>query len=92
MNLERLSIDARSCTVCADHLPLGPRPVFRVSSTAKLLIISQAPGTKVHATGLPFDDASGDRLRRWMAIAPEDFYDQSRIAIMGMGFCYPLAF
>jgi uracil-DNA glycosylase len=89
MTLERLSIEAKRCMVCADHLPLGPRPVFRVSETARLLIISQAPGTKVHLTGLSFNDASGDRLRRWMAIGREAFYDQSRIAILPMGFCYP---
>jgi len=89
MSLEDLSAAARSCTVCAAHLPLGPRPVFRVSATARLLIIGQAPGTKVHATGLPWNDASGDRLRRWMGIGRENFYDQTRIAVMPMGFCYP---
>ena len=89
MTLEELSIAARGCTICAPHLPLGPRPVFRVSSTAKLLIISQAPGTKVHETGISFNDASGDRLRGWMGVDREVFYDESRIAILGMGFCYP---
>jgi uracil-DNA glycosylase len=70
-------------------LPLGPRPVFRVSATAKLLIISQAPGTKVHETGIPWNDASGDRLRRWLNMNRDSFYDSTRIAIMPMGFCYP---
>jgi len=70
-------------------LPLGPRPVFRVSATAKLLIISQAPGTKVHQTGIPWNDASGDRLRSWLNMNRDSFYDSTRIAIMPMGFCYP---
>ncbi len=87
--LETLAEEARACTLCAAHLPLGPRPVFRVSETARLLIIGQAPGTKVHATGIPFNDASGDRLRGWMGIGREQFYDTARIAIMPMGFCYP---
>lgn len=89
MSLEELSTAARRCTVCAAGLPLGPRPVFRVCETARLLIIGQAPGTKVHETGIPWNDASGDRLRGWMAIGREAFYDQTRIAIMPMGFCYP---
>jgi uracil-DNA glycosylase len=87
--LDSLAAQARACTLCAAHLPLGPRPVFRVSSTAQLLIIGQAPGTKVHATGIPWNDASGERLRFWMGIGPDIFYDESRIAIMPMGFCYP---
>jgi len=87
--LERLRSEAQGCTICAPHLPLGPRPFFRISATARLLLISQAPGTKAHETGEPFNDASGDRLRGWMAISREDFYDQSRLAIMPMGFCYP---
>jgi uracil-DNA glycosylase len=87
--LEHLAEEARACTLCAAHLPLGPRPVFRVSGTARLLIIGQAPGTKVHASGIPFNDASGDRLRGWMGIGREPFYDATRIAIMPMGFCYP---
>jgi len=89
LNLESLAAEARGCTLCAPHLPLGPRPVFRVSSTARLLIIGQAPGTKVHATGIPWNDASGDRLRGWMAIGRDVFYDEAMIAIMPMGFCYP---
>ncbi len=80
---------ARGCTLCAAVLPLGPRPVFRVSPSARLLVISQAPGTKVHGSGLPFDDASGDRLRGWMGIDRDMFYDEARMAFMPMGFCYP---
>lgn len=87
--LEALSAEARGCTCCAAFLPLGARPVFQVSGTARLMIISQAPGTKVHNTGLPFNDASGDRLRGWMGIGRDVFYDAARVAIMPMGFCYP---
>ncbi|MBU6420012.1 MAG: uracil-DNA glycosylase family protein [Proteobacteria bacterium] len=70
-------------------MPLGARPVFQLSTTARLLIISQAPGTKVHLSGLPFDDASGDRLRGWMGIGRDVFYNATKLNIMGMGFCYP---
>ena len=80
---------ARACRVCEPFLPLGPRPVFHVSATARVLIISQAPGTKVHMTGLPFNDASGDRLRAWLNISRDLFYDTSRIAVVGTGLCYP---
>jgi uracil-DNA glycosylase len=79
----------RACRLCADRLPLGPRPVLRVSATARLLIVSQAPGTKVHASGLPFTDPSGVRLRAWMGVDDATFYDESRIALMPMGLCYP---
>lgn len=87
--IEAVVAEARACTLCADRLPLGPRPVLRVSSTARLLIIGQAPGTRVHETGIPWNDASGERLRAWMAIAPDDFYDEARVAILPMGLCYP---
>jgi uracil-DNA glycosylase len=80
---------ARACRVCEAHLPLGPRPVLRASATAKLLIVGQAPGTKVHETGIPWNDASGDRLRRWLDLDRATFYDESRISIMPMGLCYP---
>ncbi len=80
---------ARDCRHCASTLPLGPRPVFRVSTTATLLIAGQAPGTKVHETGIPWNDPSGERLRRWLAMDAATFYDESRIAILPMGFCYP---
>jgi uracil-DNA glycosylase len=79
----------RACRLCAAHLPLGPRPVLRASSTARLLIIGQAPGTRVHQTGIPWNDPSGDRLRTWLQLEREQFYDESQIAIMPMGFCYP---
>jgi len=87
--LEQAMAAARACTVCAGHLPLGPRPVFRASRTARLLIVGQAPGTKVHETGIPWNDRSGDRLRDWLGLDREVFYDESRIAILPAGFCYP---
>ncbi len=80
---------ARACRVCAASLPLGPRPTFRVSPTARLLIIGQAPGTRVHETGIPWNDRSGDRLRGWLAMEREAFYDGARIAILPVGLCYP---
>lgn len=79
----------RDCRVCEAHLPLGPRPVLRASSTSRLLIVGQAPGTRVHASGIPWDDASGTRLRSWLGLEPEVFYDESRVAIVPMGYCYP---
>ena len=87
--LDELAAAARGCTLCAAVLPLGPRPVFQVSATARLIIIGQAPGTRVHESGVPFTDASGERLRGWMGISREVFYDPARVAIMPMGFCYP---
>lgn len=87
--LEALLGEIRACRLCAAHLPLGPRPVLRASATARLLIVGQAPGTKVHASGIPWDDASGRRLREWLEMTPETFYDERRIAIVPMGFCYP---
>ena len=88
-HLATILAEARACTVCAAHLPLGPRPVLRADPKAHLVIIGQAPGTKVHASGIPWNDRSGDRLRDWLAIDRETFYDESRIAIVPMGFCYP---
>ena len=79
----------RACTVCKQHLPFEPRPVLRVEHTASILIIGQAPGTRVQESGIPWDDPSGDRLRTWMNIDKDCFYDASRIAIIPMGFCYP---
>jgi len=87
--LDKLLKEVRACRLCAERLPLGPRPVLRMASTARLLIIGQAPGTKVHETGIPWNDRSGDRLRQWLAIDRDIFYDEARIAIMPMGFCYP---
>lgn len=81
--------EVRACTVCADSLPLGPRPVVRMQRSARLLIIGQAPGTRVHASGLPWNDRSGDVLRGWLQMDRDAFYDETRIAIMPMGFCYP---
>ncbi|GBQ53179.1 uracil-DNA glycosylase [Novacetimonas hansenii NRIC 0243] len=87
--LERLVTEIRACTTCANVLPLGPRPILHVSPTARILIASQAPGTRVHETGQSFNDASGDRLRGWLGIDRATFYDSARIAIMPMGMCYP---
>jgi uracil-DNA glycosylase len=81
--------EVRACRVCAELLPLGPRPVLRAESTARILIIGQAPGTRVHETGIPWDDASGERLRAWLGIDREVFYHAARIAIIPMGLCYP---
>ena len=79
----------RDCTLCVPHLPLGAKPVFQVNPKAKILIAGQAPGKKVHETGIPFDDPSGRRLREWMGIDSELFYNSEKIAILPMGFCYP---
>ena len=87
--LDSLLAEVRACRACADVLPLGPRPIVQVSTTARVLIASQAPGTKVHDSGIPFFDASGDRLREWMGVSMEEFYDESRVAIVPMGMCYP---
>ena len=81
--------EVRGCTICGPHLPLGPRPVLQVHPKARILIAGQAPGKRVHETGIPFDDPSGDRLREWMGIGREDFYDAAKVAILPMGFCYP---
>ena len=87
--LRDLLADVRACVTCTKVLPLGPRPVVRMAPSARLLIIGQAPGTKVHASGVPWDDKSGERLRDWLGLSPEVFYDETKIAIMPMGFCYP---
>ncbi|WP_151448671.1 uracil-DNA glycosylase family protein [Lacisediminimonas profundi] len=81
--------EVRACTRCADHLPHGPRPVLQLHPQARILIASQAPGRKAHASGVPFDDFSGDRLREWMGISRETFYDARKIAILPMGLCFP---
>ncbi len=88
-HLDALLAEVRACRVCEAHLPLGPRPVLRAGADARLLIVGQAPGTRVHATGVPFDDASGDRLRDWLGLERHTFYDPDRVAILPMGFCYP---
>ncbi len=78
-----------ACTLCAKHLPLGPRPIARFSPTSRLVIIGQAPGTKVHASGIAWDDDSGDRLRGWLGLDKATFYDTAKVALVPMGFCYP---
>jgi uracil-DNA glycosylase len=87
--LDALLAKVRGCSACAGALPLGPRPILQLSTTATILIASQAPGSKVHQTGVPFSDTSGDRLREWTGLSPDIFYDKTRVAIMPMGFCYP---
>jgi uracil-DNA glycosylase len=86
---EKLMGDIRACRVCAPFLPLGPRPLVRGRPSARLLIVSQAPGRRAHQSGLSFDDASGDRLRLWLGLDRARFYDEQEVAIMPMGFCYP---
>ena len=81
--------EVRACTLCEAHLPLGPRPVLQLHPKARILIAWQAPGRKVHESGVPFDDASGNRLREWMGVTHEEFYDPKQIAILPMGFCFP---
>ncbi len=88
-DLDALLAEIRTCTICAAALPLGPCPVLRAAPSARLLIVGQAPGTRVHESGIPWDDPSGDRLRDWLAMDKDTFYDESRIAIVPMGFCYP---
>jgi uracil-DNA glycosylase len=85
----RLLKDIRGCTLCAAHLPLGPRPVLQADPAARILIVGQAPGRKVHETGMPFNDPSGDRLRLWLGVTREQFYNSKLIALVPMGFCYP---
>jgi uracil-DNA glycosylase len=87
--LDGLLKEVRACRTCEIHLPLGPRPVLRASRSARILIIGQAPGTRVHESGIPWDDASGERLRDWMQIGFGNFYDEKEVAIIPMGFCYP---
>ncbi len=87
--LAHLLAEVRRCTVCAAHLPFPPRPVVRAAAGAKLMIVGQAPGMRVQETGIPWNDLSGDRLRAWLNLSNEEFYDESRIAIIPAGFCYP---
>lgn len=93
-SLDRLVSEIRACRVCVETpqgraLAHAPRPVVRVSTSARLAVVGQAPGTRVHASGIPFSDPSGERLRDWMGVTPEEFYDVRRVAIVPMGFCYP---
>ena len=87
--LDRLLEEIRACRICADDLPLGPRPIVRAQSTAHLLIVGQAPGSRVHESGIPWEDRSGDRLREWLGLDRDTFYDDTRVAILPMGMCYP---
>jgi len=87
--LENLLVDIRACRLCEASLPLEPRPILRAEATARLLVVGQAPGTLVHGSGIPWSDASGMRLRAWLGLDRDSFYDQSKVAIVPMGFCYP---
>ena len=87
--LDSLLREIRRCSVCAAHLPLGPRPILSAHGSACILIIGQAPGKRAHERGIPWDDLSGDRLREWMGVSKEQFYDRRKIAVVPMGFCYP---
>ena len=89
LSFEELVQQVRACNLCADFLPLGPRPVVQLSPESRILVVGQAPGRRVHETGVPFNDPSGDRLRQWMGITREEFYDDRKLAILPMGFCYP---
>ena len=88
-SFSRLLQDVRACQLCGDQLPLGPRPVLQAHPEARILIVGQAPGRRVHHCGVPFDDASGERLRAWLGVDRETFYDERQVAILPMGFCYP---
>ena len=88
-SLDRLLAEVRACRACEEHLPLGPRPVIQAGGSARILIVGQAPSARVHVSGVPWDDRSGERLRDWMDIDAGTFYDKSRIAILPMGYCYP---
>jgi len=81
--------EAQNCNICAAHLPHGTRPVFTIHPKSKILIVGQAPGRKVHASGIPWDDASGKNLRKWLDVDSDTFYDASKFGILPMGFCYP---
>ncbi|MEO0663004.1 MAG: uracil-DNA glycosylase family protein [Planctomycetota bacterium] len=87
--MDELLEEIRGCRICADHLEAGVRPIVQASPTARILIAGQAPGRRVHESGVPFDDPSGERLREWMGVTRDEFYDPRRIAIVPMGFCFP---
>ena len=89
MSLDDLVRRVRACTLCESVLPLGPRPVVQLSESSRILVVGQAPGRRVHETGVPFNDPSGDRLSQWMGVTREVFYDERKLAILPMGFCYP---
>ncbi len=87
--MQKLIAEIKACTICEKHLPLGAKPILSVSPSAKILIIGQAPGTKVHESGIPWNDQSGKELRRWLGVNDEQFYNNKIFGIMPMGFCYP---
>lgn len=87
--LPHLLTEIRACRLCEQHLPHGPRPVVQAGASARLLIVGQAPGRRVHETGIPWNDPSGDRLREWLQLPPDIFYDPTQVAIMPTAFCYP---
>ncbi|MEH6452254.1 MAG: uracil-DNA glycosylase family protein [Psychromonas sp.] len=87
--IKTLNKNIENCSACAEYLPLGPRPIIQINEKSRILIAGQAPGKKVHETGVLFNDLSGDRLREWLGISKQDFYDASKIAILPMGFCFP---
>lgn len=87
--MEKLLAEIRSCEVCKAHLPMGPRPIIAANPESRIAIVGQAPGTKVHQSGVPWDDPSGKQLRNWLGITDAVFYDEKKIALIPMGFCYP---
>jgi uracil-DNA glycosylase len=87
--VKKLKAEIRSCTLCKKHLPLGPNPVFQFGKGIRIMVIGQAPGRKVHESGVPWDDASGDRLREWLGVSKQEFYNENLIGLVPMGFCYP---
>ena len=89
MDFPQLVAEVRACTICQPHLPMGCRPIFQMSPDARILVVGQAPGRRVHETGIPFNDPSGERLRQWMGVDKNIFYDANKIALLPMGFCYP---
>ncbi len=89
LDFDQLVQQVRACTLCKDVLLEGPRPVVQLSRSSRILVVGQAPGRKVHETGIPFNDPSGDRLRQWMGVDREQFYNEEQVAILPMGFCFP---
>lgn len=87
--MQELLLKIRNCSLCKAHLPLGPNPVLTAHPESKIVVIGQAPGTKVHASGIPWSDASGKQLRNWLGVTEEEFYDEKNFAIVPIGFCYP---
>lgn len=87
--MEDILREIKSCTVCAKHLPYAPKPIVQAGESSKILIIGQAPGQKVQASGVPWDDASGNNLRKWLGVDKEHFYDEKYFALVPMGFCFP---